>query len=382
MTEAKLVGLGIVGAGNISSRYVAGLRRFPQLTIVGCADADPDRARALESASGVRRFDTVEDLLASPAVDIVVNITTPLAHADVSLAAIAAGKDVYVEKPLAATLADARKVLDEAASAGRLVGCAPDTSLGSAVQTARAAIDEGIVGEPIGAACFVPHTHPEEWHPDPRFLFQPGAGPLLDMGPYYVTALVTCLGPIAEVAGMARIGGTPRIVTAPNRLVESFEAEVATHATAAIRFASGVVGTMLMSFDVWHQDYPHIEIYGTRGALRLPSPNYFDGEVAVRLNAESEWRPVQTRIAPSAAYDGDEQVLRGMGVADLAAARNGRPQRATGELAYHVLEVLAAVTQSSDEQRFVAVDSSVERTRPLDPKADEALMPWSRSADR
>jgi predicted dehydrogenase len=372
-----VAGVGIVGAGNISSRYIAGLARFPQLAVVGCADADPERSRAVEAAFGVRSFDTVEALLASPDVDVVVNITTPLAHAEVSLAAIAAGKDVYVEKPLAATLTDARRVLEAASAAGRLVGCAPDTSLGSAVQTARAAIDEGIVGEPIGAACFVPHTHPEEWHPDPRFLFQPGAGPLLDMGPYYVTALVTCLGPIAEVAGMARIGASPRVMSAPNRLVESFEAEVETHTSAAIRFASGVVGTMLMSFDVWHGDFPHIEIYGTLGALRLPSPNDFDGDVSVRLNADAGWRTVAPRIAVSGPPGADAQRLRGIGVADVVAARAGAPQRATGSLAYHVLEVLAAVTESSDDHRFVAIESTIERPRPLDPVDDLALMPWS-----
>lgn len=377
MTEGAATGIGIVGAGTISSKYIAGIRRFPQLEIVGCADADVDRAQAVEAAYGIRSFATVEELLASPEVAVVVNITTPLSHAAVSLAAIAAGKDVYVEKPLAATLDDAGRVLEAATAAGRLVGCAPDTSLGSAVQTARAAIDEGIVGEPIGAACFVPHTHPEEWHPDPRFLFQPGAGPLLDMGPYYVTALVTCLGPIAEVAGLARIGATPRVMTAPNRLVESFEAEVATHASAAIRFSSGVVGTMLMSFDVWHEDFPHIEIYGSRGALRLPTPNDFDGEVTVRLNAEKKWRTVEPRIAVSGPAGGDEQRLRGLGVADLVAARSGAPQRATGRLAYHVLEVLAAVTLSSDERRFIAIGSSVARPRPLDPSDDRALMPWS-----
>ena len=297
MTDANAAGIGIVGVGNISSKYIEGIRRFPQLTIVGCADLEPGRASAAGLRYGIHSFESVEELLASPEVSAVVNITTPLAHAQVSLAAIAAGKDVYVEKPLAATLADARSVLAAAAAAGRLVGCAPDTSLGSAVQTGRWAIDEGLIGEPIGAACFVPHTHAEEWHPDPRFLFQAGAGPLLDMGPYYVTALVTCLGPIAEVAGMARIGATPRIMTAENRVIESFEAEVATHASAAVRFASGVVGTMLMSFDIWHDDYPHIEIYGTKGALRLPSPNDFDGEVTVRLNTDREWETVPPRIA-------------------------------------------------------------------------------------
>ena len=380
MTDANAAGIGIVGVGNISSKYIEGIRRFPQLTIVGCADLEPGRASAAGLRHGIHSFESVEELLASPDVSAVVNITTPLAHAQVSLAAIAAGKDVYVEKPLAATLADARRVLAAATAAGRLVGCAPDTSLGSAVQTGRWAIDEGLIGDPVGAACFVPHTHAESWHPDPRFLFQAGGGPLLDMGPYYVTALVTCLGPIAEVAGMARIGATPRIMTAENRVIESFAAEVPTHTSATVRFTSGVVGTMLMSFDIWHEDYPHIEIYGTKGALRLPSPNDFDGEVTVRLNADSAWETVPPRIAVSGAYGSEDQMLRGIGVADLVAARSGAPHRSQAALALHVLEVLAAVEKSSSERRYIHIESTVERPQPLDPIRDAALMPWAGDA--
>jgi predicted dehydrogenase len=310
-------------------------------------------------------------------VDIVVNLTPPQTHGEVARAALAAGKDVYVEKPLAVSLAEARQVLDAATASGRLIGCAPDTFLGSAIQTARLALDEGAIGEPIGAVCVVPHSHAEAWHPDPRFLFQAGGGPLLDMGPYYVTALVTCLGPIAEVAGMARIGATPRVVTAPERLIDSFEAEVPTHAGTVLRFASGVIGTMLLSFDLWHDDYPHIEIHGSTGALRLPSPNDFDGDLTVRRNGDTEWRVLPPRLAPSGALGSADQMLRGIGVADLVAARAGRPHRAAGTLAYHVLEVLSAVERSSDTSRFVRTESSVARPEPIDPDRDAALMPWT-----
>lgn len=376
---ASTTGIGIVGCGNICERYITGLRRFPELRIVGCADKDVDRARAVEAEHAVPASASVAELLASRAVDVVVNITPPSAHGQVTIDALTAGKDVYVEKPLASTLAEAGRVLEVAAASGRRLGCAPDTFLGSGIQTARAAIDSGIIGDPIGAACFVSHSRAEEWHPDPSFLFQAGGGPLLDMGPYYVTALVVCLGPIAQVAGMARIGASTRTVTAPNRTIDSIAVEVPTHASATIRFASGVVGTMLMSFDLWHEDYPHVEIYGTLGALRLPRPFDFDGDVSVRLNDEVDWRALPPRL-PVSGNPGRDQERRGIGVADLAAARRGGAHRARASLGYHTLEVLSAVARSSDEERFVPIESSVERPAPVDPVRDTALLPWSGSA--
>jgi predicted dehydrogenase len=371
-------GVGLVGCGNISDRYLAGMARFPQLRIAGCADVDLARARRTAEEHRIPLFATVDEMLASDDVELVVNITPPQAHAAVSNAALAVGKDVYVEKPLAATLDEATAMLALARDRGQLIGCAPDTFLGSAIQTARAAIDAGVIGDPLGAACFVAHSHAEEWHPDPRFLFQAGGGPLLDLGPYYVTALVNLLGPVAQVAGLTRIGATPRVMSAPDRLIEAFEVEVATHTTAAVHFASGVVGTMLMSFDIWHEDYPHIEIYGTAGALRLPDPNYYDGDVIVRGNTEPEWRLVEPVLPVSGRIDTSDQMLRGIGVADLVAARASGPHRASGALAYHVLEVLDAVGTSSVEQRFVPIQSTVDRSEPL--TADSPLMPWAATA--
>jgi predicted dehydrogenase len=376
MRAGSTTGIGIVGCGNICERYVTGLRRFPELRIVGCADKEVSRARQVEAEHAVPAFDSVEDLLSSREVDVVVNITPPLVHGHVSLDALAAGKDVYVEKPLSGSLAEASRVLEVAAASGRLLGCAPDTFLGSGIQTARAALDSGIIGDPIGAAGFVSHSRAEEWHPDPSFLFEAGGGPLLDMGPYYVTALVVCLGSIAEVAGMARIGASVRTVSAPNRLVDSIAVEVPTHTSAAIRFASGVVGTMLMSFDLWHEDYPHIEIYGTLGALRLPRPFDFDGDVSVRLNDETDWRVLPPRL-PVSGSPGRDQELWGIGVADLAAARGGGLHRAHASLGYHALEVLSAVASSSDEERFVSIESRVDRPEPVDPVRDTAMLPWS-----
>jgi predicted dehydrogenase len=239
-------------------------------------------------------------------------------------------------------------------------------------------LDAGAIGDPIGAAAFVSSTRAEEWHPDPTFLFRPGGGPLLDMGPYYIAALVNCLGPVAEVSGATRIGATPRLVTHSDRLVDSIDVDVATHTSATLRFANGAIGTLLMSFDIWHEDLPHIEIYGTAGALRLADPNDFDGAVRLRRNTESHWEELEP-VLPQGGEPGndDQQMLRGIGVADLVRANAGGPHRASGEFAYHVLEVLASVEAASAQHTVVSPQSTCERPPALSLEADAALMPWA-----
>lgn len=366
VTDSRAFGVGIVGCGNIFERYMTGLARFPYLRVVACTDADRTRAERAGEAFGIRAWQTVDELLADPDVDIVVNITPPLAHAGVSMAALAAGKSVYSEKPLAATLEDAAAVLACARSAGVPIGCATDTFLGSAAQTARAALDAGLIGAPIGMAAFVTHTQPELWHPDPTFLFTAGGGPLLDMGPYYIASLVNCLGAVTQVAGATRIGATPRIVTAPDRRVETIEVTVPTHATAVLRFVNNVVGVVMMSFDVWHHDLPYIEIYGSLGALRLADPNGYDGDVRVQLNHESDWRVLPPVLPQSGQPDSDDQMLRGMGVAELALSLQGGAHRTNGALAYHVLEVLTAIEVSSKTGAVVHLTSRHERPMPFE----------------
>jgi predicted dehydrogenase len=371
-------GIGIVGCGNIFPYYVRGLRRFPQLWIVGVADLAHDRARDAERALGVRAFGTVPALLASAEVDVVVNLTPPAAHASVTMAALDADKDVFVEKPLATTLAEAGAVLRHAGATGGRLGCAPDTFLGSAIQTARAAVDAGAIGEPIGVAGFIPSTRSEEWHPDPTFLFRPGGGPVLDMGPYWIAALVNLFGPVTEVSGATRIGATPRLVTHVNRLVDSIDVEVATHASATLRFANGVIGTLLMSFDIWHTDLPHLEIYGTTGALRLPIPDHFDGAVRVRRNTgDAAWMELDPILPESGERGKAPQLLRGVGVADLVQANAGGSHRTSADFAYHVLEVLTSVEAASAEHAVIRLQSTCERPKALSLDADLALMPWA-----
>jgi predicted dehydrogenase len=372
MNERAPAAIGMIGCGNIFERYLTGISRFAELRVAGCADADQSRADAAAARYSIPAYPDAAALLSDPAVDVVVNITPPQAHAEVSVAALRAGKHVYTEKPLAATLGDADEVMAVRAAAGCRFGCAPDTILGSAAQTARAAIDQSLIGEPIGAAAFVTHSRAEEWHPDPGFLFRAGGGPMLDMGPYYIASLVNCLGPVADVMAMTRIGATPRRVTAPGRLTDLIDVTVATHACSVLRFASGVIGTVLMSFDIWSQDLPFVEIYGSAGRLRLPDPNGFDGDVLVKLNQDTDWRVLDPVIAPSGRAGTDDQMLRGMGVADLVRALRGEPHRTSAELGYHVLEVLESVERSGRESTQISLKSSCERPAPLSKAMAEA----------
>lgn len=358
------VGIGIVGCGNIFESYMRGLRQLASVRVVGCADLDQARADAAAKTHDLEAYESPAALLAEDSIDLVVNITPPLAHATVTAAALAAGKHVYVEKPMAASLAEAAGVMEAVSASTARLGCAPDTFLAGPGQTARAALDAGIVGEPIGVSAAIPHSRAELWHPDPTFLFQEGGGPLLDMGPYYVAALVNCLGPIASVTGVTRIGANPRLVTAPDRLVESVAVTVPTHSVALLRFVSGVVGTLTASFDLWSDHLPHVEIYGTTGILRLPDPDRFDGTVLVKPNGSDTFEPVPPSIR-LADWDAPGGRLRGLGVADLVDSLGGRPQRATATMGYHVLEVLESVQTSSDNDATVHLTSLPARPEPV-----------------
>jgi predicted dehydrogenase len=343
------IGVGIVGCGNISGAYFRGLERFEGLRIVGCTDLSADLARAAGERYGVRVFDTVEALAADDAVDILVNLTPPLAHEGVTRSLLATGKHVFTEKPLTASFATAAPLVAEARERGVLFGSAPDTFLGSAGQTARAAVDAGLIGEVIGASAFVTHSKAELWHPDPTFLFQAGGGPALDMGPYYIAALVNLLGPVVGVSASARIGSTVRPVSTPGRRVESIDVSIPTHASATLDFASGAIGTVLASFDVWDHQLPFIELYGSKGTLSVPDPNDYDDEVRVRLHGDADWRALEPVIDGFTTGVPDELLpLRGPGVADLAAALDGEPFRTSADFALHVLEVLDAIANGTD----------------------------------
>jgi predicted dehydrogenase len=341
---------------------------------VRCADVDGARAELAARRAGVERWGSVADLFADPDVDIVVNLTPPLQHAEVTAAAFSAGKHVYTEKPVAAEFADAAGLLAAAERAGRVLGSAPDTFLGSAGQTARAALDSGEIGEPIGATAFVTHSKAEHWHPDPSFLFRRGGGPSLDMGPYYLSALVNLLGPVARVYSVSRIGAAERTVSAPARLVDTIAVEIPTHCAATLTFRSGVLATVMMSFDVWHRELPYLEIYGSHGTLSLPDPNRYDGDVRVRLHADTDWRVLDPLITPLTAGVPDDQLpLRGPGVADLVAHLAGAPHRTGVELAVHVLEVLSAIAEGDGRPRDMTTTCARPTPADVPPAAHEGI---------
>ena len=346
--------VGVIGCGAIIAQYLANFRRLDSINLVAVADLDPARAQAVaDSYEGVRAL-TVDHLLAADDVDLVLNLTIPAAHADIALRAIAAGKSVYGEKPLAATTAEARQVLDAAAAAGVTVGCAPDTVLGTGIQTARKAIDDGRIGSPVSATATMATPGHERWHPNPDFYYQPGGGPLLDMGPYYVSALVTLLGPVISVVGAASHTRSERTIGSGPRQGQKVPVDIDSHVTGVLVHASGALSTLFMSFDAVRTKSPNIEIHGETGSLIVPDPNHFDGDVQLFALGAEDWEtlPVSAGYVDSG---------RGFGIADLAATPAGQEPRAGGELAFHALDVMESVLESAKSGKAVAIQSTASR---------------------
>lgn len=345
--------IGVVGVGNISAQYFETIPRLPGLELVAVADLDVARAAEVAATHGVAAL-SVDALLGSGEVDVVLNLTIPAAHVEVGLRALAAGKHVYAEKPFGLTTATARALLT-AQSGGLRVGSAPDTVLGTGVQTARRALDDGLIGAPVGAAVHWSSAGHERWHPSPGFYYQPGGGPLFDMGPYYVTSLVTLLGPVVRVSGVAARSSRERTIGTGPLAGTPIPVDVDTHVTAILEHASGATSTVTVSFEVWATKAPLFEVYGTAGTLQVPDPNTFSGTVYAFTGGSSEW----VELPDSAGY---RNAGRGFGLADMATAiASGTPHRASAELAFHVLEIMEAVLVSSAEQRVVDVSSSVDR---------------------
>jgi predicted dehydrogenase len=354
----KRVGIGVIGCGNISSAYLTAAKKFPILEIVALSDANPAAAEARAAEFGLPAR-SIDEVFSDPSVEIVLNLTVPKAHVEVGLRAIAAGKHVHSEKPLGVALAEARVLMEAAAAKGLRLGCAPDTFLGGGQQTARQCIDDGLIGRPIGGTAFFMCPGHERWHPNPGFYYLAGGGPMLDMGPYYVTALVNLLGPVASVSGVATRTRPERLVTSQPLSGTRVPVEVPTHVTGTLMFASGAAVSMTMSFDVQRHRHVPIELYGETGALIVPDPNYFGGKVEF-ATADEDWREIPTHQAYA---DGNYRIL---GVADMAhAIRSGRPHRASGALALHVLEVMEAFQTSSDSGRAVEISTRPERPAPL-----------------
>jgi len=367
----KPVKTAVIGCGNISSIYLENAARWDILDLVACANRTLPRAQSQAEKFHIPQARSIAEVLADPEIELIINLTTPDVHAEIGLAALRAGKSVYNEKPLAISREDGRLLLAEAKTRGLLVGCAPDTFLGGGLQTCRQILDAGEIGTPVAAAAFMLIQGPEAWHPNPGFLYQVGAGPLFDIGPYYLTALISLLGPIRRVTGSARITYPERTIGSGPKQGQKFPVETPTHIASILDFTSGPVATLTTSFDVavsagaainlYDVGGALLEIQGTRGTLCLPDPNMFDGPVRIRRLGESEWREIPLT-------HGHTTNSRGIGVADMAyALRDGRAPRANGALAYHVLDVMHGILEASTSGQHVELSSTCERPSPMPP---------------
>lgn len=347
--------IGIIGCGTISSAYFEGARRTNILTIKACADLRIEAAQAQ-----AERYNThacsVEELLGDPDIELVVNLTIPRAHVEVGLQALAAGKHVYSEKPLGVDIESGKQLVDAAAEKGLRVGSAPDTFLGAGIQTARQVLDAGKIGRPIAGTAFMcGHGH-ESWHPNPAFYYDIGGGPMLDMGPYYVTALVNLLGPVKRVAAVTTKAFEERIATSQAAQGLRIPVKTTTHLTGILEFQNGAIITMIMSFDMWRHSLPCIELYGETGSMKVPDPNGFRGPVPV-CPAGGDWEEADIHFPNNA---------RMIGVIDMVSAiQSGRMHRANGALAYHVLEVMCAFDKSSETGEHAVIQSTTERPAPM-----------------
>ena len=354
----RKVGIGIVGLGNISSAYLKAAQGFPVLDIKAVADMNPAAAEARAAEFGVKAV-SMDALFADPEIEIILNLTIPKAHVDVGLRAVDAGKHVYSEKPLGIVFAEGKTLVEAAKAKNLRVGSAPDTFLGGSHQTARRIMDEGQLGQAVGGSAYFMCPGHERWHPNPAFYYEAGGGPMLDMGPYYITDLVNLLGPVAKVFGTGTMLRDTRTITSKERNGEVIPVHVATHVSGSLVFANGAVVQISMSFDVAGHKHVPLEIYGTEASLIVPDPNHFGGQVEL-LKKGGEWANVDTD-QPYA--DGN---YRSIGLADMAhAIVENRPHRASGDLALHVLEVMEAFETSSKSGRVVEITTPVTRPAPL-----------------
>ncbi len=349
--------VGIVGCGVISRQYAENARAFDSFDVVACADLDPQRSEALAVEHAIAAL-SVEELIADPTIDVLLNLTPPAAHVEVIQAALAAGKHVYTEKPLATTDPEAAALVAEADRHGLRIGCAPDIFLGGAYQAARGLIDEGAIGEPLAASAAMLLGGQASWHPDPDIFFADGAGPLLDMGPYYVTAIVALLGSVRSVAGFASLRVAERTIEVGPRQGEVFSATTPTHTTAALQLDSGATATLVASFEAPSQYVCDLRIYGSEGTLELPDPNFFGGTIRLR-RGRGDWEDV---TYPS---HGTREG-RGLGLAEMIDAIDaGRSHRASGQLGRHVVGVARGILEAAATSATVDIEARVDQPAPL-----------------
>lgn len=361
MQLSDKVKVGVVGCGAISGNYFTNARNLPILDIVACADLNMEAAKAKAEEFGVPKVGTVEELLADDDIEMVLNLTIPKAHAPVALQAIAAGKHIYSEKPFGVSREEGNAVLEAAKGKGLLVGCAPDTFMGAGIQTARKVIDEGTIGEPVAFTAFMMGRGCEAWHPNPEFFYEPGGGPMFDMGPYYLTALLNMLGPVKRISGTASIAVPERTILSQPKAGKKIHVTTPDHICGTIEFENGAVGTIITSFATYFASYDGacpITVFGSEGTLRVPDPNGFDGTVQMRLAGEEEWQEV-----PHAFVKG---YGRSVGLADMAyAVRSGRSHRASGNQAFAVLDLMQGFLDASEQAKAYIPTTRYERPAPM-----------------
>lgn len=351
------VGVGIIGAGVISKEYLTNLMAFPDVQVHIVADLFPEAAEARAEEFGVAASGSVEDALQHPDVEIIVNLTTPAAHVPVALDAVASGKHVWSEKPFSLDRESGRLLLKAASEADLRLGCAPDTFLGAGLQTGLRMIQRGDIGVPLTALTLMQSPGPEAWHPNPAFLFQEGAGPLFDMGPYYLTALIQAFGAVKTVAAVGSRSRETRVIGSGPRAGEEFAVTVPTHVSALAQFENGASSTSNFSFDSPLPRHGFVEITGSEATIAFPDPNMFDGEIRLHRHGADTW---ETIPAVGSTYG------RGTGVLEMARSiRAGVAHRAQGATAFHVLDTMASITESVENHTFVDVASTAEAAAPL-----------------
>jgi len=368
------LGVGIIGCGNISTTYLQFAPVFKSLSLKAVADINLDAAKARADEYGVRAH-TVDELLAADDIDVVVNLTIPAVHYDVTKRILEAGKHAYSEKPLVLTLEEGEDLRALANAKGLRVGSAPDTFLGGAHQQARAIIDEGKVGKIIGGTCHVMGHGMEAWHPNPDFFYQPGAGPVLDIGPYYITNLIQLIGPVKSVAALATATFKERTIANGDRNGEVIPVNTPTNIHALLEFENGATVTLGASWDVWTNRHGHMELYGEEASLFLPDPNFFGGDVEIG-GQDKEIKTVPAWDHPFGIPNQDERAnYRCAGLADMATAiAEDRPHRCNIDLAIHAVDVMTSILRAGEERRFVEIATTCERPASLSPSEARDLM--------
>ncbi|MCW3489994.1 Gfo/Idh/MocA family protein [Dethiobacter alkaliphilus] len=380
--KMKTFNVGVLGTGDIFDVYVNNLKKYDIVNVLACAGRNLDKAQKKAQNHGIpRAYATATELIGDPQIDIVLNLTVPAVHAELTMQALLAGKHVYSEKPLAASVAEGEKILTLAKDKGRYVGCAPDTFLGGRLQTCRKIIDEGRIGKITAASAFVVSPGHEWHHPNPDFFYQPGGGPVFDIAPYYFTALLSLMGPVKSCSAMAKRTFEHRTIQSEPRRGQTIEVEVDTHLTANLEFTNGALATMIASYDVWDSELPRIELYGETGTIclndidPLDGPNLFGGPVLLRTIGTCRWRgtprppfPEWEEVPSQHQFNetSHEENSRGIGLVDMAyAIREQREERASAAMAFHSLEIMEGILKSAKERSFVEMKSTFQRPEPL-----------------